>query len=208
MALGLAMTVAVSACCGAEEEHAVTVSAPDSLTVAVDGATRRVEAITRLDESQVDPSTFEFVFNTIEGSRSGEGIALTLSGTGPTQNELVILVLALPVSLSRGDEYQVGETFTVEPSVSSDPLLWGPHDLQQSSQAGAAFTMATYSFPPAQYSVTFRAVTSSGTVRVTQRQRGWVELSLNLVFTDAGGKTTAVTGRAQANSERFTPACT
>lgn len=208
-AIALTMTFATTGClCGADEEHAVTVSSPDSLTVTRDGAARRIEVVTRLDQTQVSPPTFEFVFNTIEGSTSGEGIALSLSGTDPTSNELVILVLALPVSLRRGDEYAVGATFTVDAGMSSDPRLWGPRDLQQSNQAEAAFTVATYSFPPPQYNAVCRAVSSSGTIRVTQRQSGWVELSLNLSFADAAGKTTTVTGRAQANSERFTPPCT
>jgi hypothetical protein len=203
------MTLATTGClCGADEEHAVTVSSPGSLTVTRDGTARQVEFVTRLDETQVSPSTFQFVFNTIEGSTSGEGVALSLSGTDPTSNELVILVLGLPVSLRPGDEYSVGATFPVDPGVSSDPRLWGERDLQQSNRAEVAFTTATYSFPPPQYTVSYRAVTSSGTIRVTQRQRGWVELSVSLSLADATGKTTTVTGRVQANSERFTPPCT
>lgn len=208
-ALALATTVATTGClCGADEERAVTVSAPDSLTVVRDGASRRIEIVTRVTEPEVSPQTFDFVYNTLEERAQGEGIVLGLSGTDPTSNELVILALALPVSLRRGDEYAVGATFSVDPGLTADPRLWGAYDLQQSDRAEVAFTVATYSFPPPQYTVNFRAATSTGTIRVTQRQRGSVELSLNLSLVDATGKTTTVTGRVQANSERFTPPCT
>jgi hypothetical protein len=207
--LGLAATIGMSGClCGADEERAVTVSTPDSLIVTRDGTTRRVESVTRLTENDVSESRFRFVFNTIEGSAGGEGVALTLSGVDPVSNEAVLLVLALPVLLRRGDEYAVGGTFAVDAGVGSNPRLWGAHDLQQPNQAEAAFTVARYTFPPGQYNTTFRAVTSTGTIRVTNRQSGWVELALNLAFVDAAGKTISVTGRAQANSERYTPPCT
>ena len=194
--------------CGADEERAVTISAPDSLSVVRDGAARKIDVVTRVTEPEVSPQTFDFVFNTIEGPPQGEGVVLGLSGTDPTSNELVILALALPVSLRRGDEYQVGGTFTVEPGLMSDPRLWGAYDLQQPDRAELAFTVATYSFPPPQHTVNFRAATSTGTIRVTQRQRGWVELSVDLSLVDATDKTTTVTGRVQASSERFTPPCT
>jgi hypothetical protein len=206
VAFGLAATFAINGCCGGDEQHSVTVSAPDSLVVTRDGATRRVEVVTQLTETQVRSPTFQFVFNTIEGSTSGEGIALTLSGNDPVSDELFLLVLALPVSLRDGDQYPIGATFNVEPG-GSDPQMWGAHDLQQSNQADVAFTVATYRFPPGVYDATFRAATSTGTIRVTERERGRVELSLNLSLADAAGKTTTVTGRAQANTGSFTLVC-
>jgi len=207
IAFGLAATFAITGCCGGDEQHAVTVSAPDSLTVTRDGATRRVEIVTRLTQPEVSPSIFQFVFNTVEGATSGEGIALTLSGIDPVSNELVLLVLALPVSLRNGDVHTVGATFNVDPG-GSDPQMWGAHDLRQSSQADVAFAVAAYSFPPGIPLVTFRAVTSTGTIRVTERERGHVMLSLNLSLADENGRTTTVSGPVQVNTERFTPSCT
>lgn len=209
LAATVATTVATTGClCGADEEYGVTVSAPDSLVVARDGVSRRVGMVARLTQPLVSAATFQFVYDAVEGSTNGEGVALTLSGIDPVSDEVVTLVLGLPVSLRRGDEYPVGATFAIEPGVSSDPRLWGPRDLQQSNRAEVAFLVSAYTFPPPLYTATFRAVTSTGTVRVTQRQRGWVELSLNLNLVDATGRTTTITGRAQANSERITPPCT
>ena len=203
----LATTMATTGCCGSEQ-RAVTVSASDSLTVTRNGTTRKVEIVTRLDETQGSASSFDFVYNTIEGSRNGEGIALTLSGVDPVSDEVVLLVLALPVSLRDGDEYPIGATFSVDAGVPSDPRFWGPHDLQQPNQAEAAFTIASYTFPPGVYTSTYRAAASTGTIRVTDRENGWVQMTLNLTFSDANGATTAVTGRVQANSEEFSPPCT
>lgn len=203
----LATAIATTGCCGSEQ-RAVTVSAPDSLTVTRNGSTRKVEIVTRLDETQGSASSFEFVYNTIEGSRSGEGIALTLSGVDPVSDEVVLLVLALPVSLRDGDEYPVGATFPVDAGVPSDPRFWGPHDLEQPGQAETAFTIASYTFPPGVYDATYRAATSTGTIRVTDRENGWVRMTLNLAFTDASGVVTTVSGPVQVNSEEYSAPCT
>lgn len=206
-ALAFAASVAVSGCnCGAQEQRALTVSSA-SLTLGGDGAPRQMAPVIRLTEVETDPSSFRFVFNTIEGSASGEGIALSISGTDPSSDELVALTLALPVSLRRGEEYPVGGTFAIEPGVSSDPQLWGPHDLAQPNRAEVAFTIAAYTFPPPLYTTKFRAVTSSGTIRVTDRQSGWVALSVNLSFVDANGRTRTLSGNVQATTERVTPPC-
>jgi hypothetical protein len=209
-ALTLLSAVALSACiCNADEERAVTVSAPDSLTVTPSGgAARKVEIVTRLTQFDLPGSTFAYVFNSIETAAGGEGIALTLSGRDATTDELVLLVLGLPASLRRGDTYQVGGTFRVDAGVPSDPRLWGPRDLAASDRAEIAFTTARYTFPPAAYTSTFQATGASGTVRITNRQRGWVEMQLDITATDGTGATRRITGRAQANSERYTPPCT
>ena len=209
-AAGLAATLAISGCnfCGADEQHAVSVGAgPGGLTIMRDGATRQIDVVSRLTSPPADASKFDFVFNTIDGSRSGEGIALTFSGPDPVTDEGIVVTIALPVSLRRGDEYIVGSTFTIDPGLDTDPRSYGPHDLQQSNRAEAAFLISKYSFPPPSFAVNFRAVTSSGTVRVTDREDGRVELSLNLIFTDASGKTSLVSGRVQVVTERYTPPC-
>jgi hypothetical protein len=116
-----------------------------------------------------------------------------------------ILALALPVTMRVGDIYLVDKTFSVDPI--DDQNLFGPYDLQQSNRVDAALTVATYNFPPATYAVTYRAVTSTGTVRVTERDRGRVMLEFELDFADAAGNTINVAGRLQADSERIQRSC-
>ena len=208
-ALALATTIAITGCCGAEEQHAVTISTGfDSLIVTRDGVTRKIGSVSRATVPPTSPPTFEFVFNTLEGNTIGDGIALSTGGNDPVTDELVIVALALPMSLRQGDQYPVGATYTVEPGLENAPGVFGAYDLQQPNQAETSFTVATYTFPPGVYNATFRAVASSGTVSVVERERGRIVLSLNLTFTDAGGKTATVTGRMQAVTERFTPPCT
>jgi len=166
---------------------------------------RRVLVETRLTSNQLSSSAFEVVVNALEGSRDGEGVALSFSGFDSITNEYVSFTLALPVSLQQGDEYPVDGTFTVDLGV-PDARMWGSHDLQTSNHADVAFAIATYTFPPA-YSVNFRAVSSSGTIRVTERERGRVALSLNLNFADATGKTKSVTGVVRVNLETIQPRC-
>jgi len=166
-----------------------------------------VGASVQLAESQFSPSAFQFVYNTIKGSRSGEGIALSFSGSDRTSSEQIALVLAVPVSLRAGDEYAVGATFAVEPGTSSDPRMWGAYDLRQSNQAEVSFAVVTYSFPPPTYTTNFRAVSSTGTIRVTGRSGGSVELELNLNLTDAAGNTRTVRGLVQASADDFPARC-
>ena len=205
----LATTIAITGCCGNDEQHAVSISTgPDLLTVTRDGVARKIGSVSRATVPPTSPPTFEFVYNTLEGNTIGDGIALSVGGDDPITGELVIVALALPMSLRLGDQYQVGATYSVEPGLENAPGVFGAYDLNQPNQAEASFTVATYTFPPGVYNATFRAVTSTGTVQVVERERGRLVLSLNLTFTDAGGKTATVTGRMLAITERFTEPCT
>jgi hypothetical protein len=208
-AFGIAATIAISACCGAEEEHAISISTgQDALTVTRDGVSRKIESAARATVPPTSPPTFQFVFNTLEGNTVGDGIALSVTGNDPVTDEVVTVALALPMSLREGDQYAVGATYTIEPGVENDPGLFGAYDLQQPNQAEGSFTVSTYTFPPGRYDATFRAVSTTGTVTVAERERGRVSLALNLTFTDEAGRTATVTGRMNAVTERFTPPCT
>jgi hypothetical protein len=202
------VTIATSGCnyCG-PEQHAITTSA-NTLMLGGGIATRQIQFVTyRLTEPPATHEQFEFVFNALEGSTSGEGVALTLRGTDALTQEVVTLVLALPVALRQGDVYDVGSTFSVEVGSSAETRDWGAHDLAQSNRADVAFVVATYSFPPPVHTPNFRAVSSSGTIRVINRMPGHVELDLNLSFTDANGNVRTVTGDAQANAEKSPALC-
>ncbi len=205
----VAATIANSGCsfCG-PEQHAVMTSG-GNLTLGGDVATRAIQYVTyRLTEPPATHDAFQFVFNTLEGSTNGEGVALTLSGTDAITQEIVTLVLALPVMLREGDVYPVGATFSVEVGLNSDPGFWGAHDLADSQKADVAFVVATYSFPPPVYTPNFRAVASTGSIRVADRTQGHLQLDLNLSFTDAAGNVRTVTGDARADTEKSAALCT
>lgn len=199
-----ATALAMTACCGGED-HAVTLSAPGGFTVSRAGVDRQVLAVMHYTQPPTPASALEFVYNAIEGSTSGKGIALSLSGSDATNHDQFILALALPVTMRVGDIYLVDKTFSVDPI--DDQNLFGPYDLQQSNRVDAALTVATYNFPPATYDVTYRAVTSTGTVRVTERDPGRIMLEFELDFADAAGNTINVAGRLQADSESIQRSC-
>ena len=204
----VAAAIANTGCnaCG-PEQHAITTSA-NALMMGGDIATRQIQYVTyRLTEPPATHEAFQFVFNTLEGSTNGEGVALTFTGTDAITQEVVWLVLALPVSLRQGDNYSVGATFSVEIGSIAETKLWGAHDLADPNKADVALVVATYSFPPPAYTPHFRAVSSTGTIRVTGRTRGHVQLDVNLRFTDAAGNVRTVTGDAQANAEKFAALC-
>jgi hypothetical protein len=207
--LVIAATIASTGCnfCG-PEQHAITTSAT-ALTMAGDIEAREIQyAIQRLTEPPATHDAFQFVFNTLEGSRTGEGVALAFSGTDAITQEIVTVVLALPVALREGDQYLVASTFNVEVGSSGQIGFWGAHDLAQPNQADVAFVVAKYDFPPPTYTTNFRAVSSTGTIRVTDRAEGRVQLALDLRFTDATGNVRTLSGDAQANTEKTAALCT
>src|SRR6476469_4657871 len=94
-ALTIATTIAITGCCGADEQHAVTITTGiDSLTVTRDGVARKISSVTRATVPPTSPPTFEFVFNTLEGNTIGDGIALSAGGDDPLSEEFVTLSLA------------------------------------------------------------------------------------------------------------------
>jgi len=207
-AFAVAATIATTGCdwCG-PEQHAITTSA-NSLIMGGGVSTRQIQYVTfRLTEPPASHDAFEFVFSTLEGSTSGEGVALTFTGTDALTQEVVTIVLALPVALREGDQYPVGSTFSVEVGSAAETRLWGAHDLAQSNQADVAFVVSTYSFPPPVHTPNFRAVSSTGTIRVMNRTEGHVQLDLNLSFTDANGSVRTVTGDAEANTVKSAALC-
>ena len=206
--LAVAATIASNGCnyCG-PEQHAITTSS-NSLTMGGDIDTRQIQYVTyRLTEPPASHDAFQFVFNTLEGSTNGEGVALTLSGTDAITQEIVTIVLALPVSLRQGDQYSVGGTFSVDVGSPTETRQWGAHDLQQANMADVAFVVSTYSFPPPVHTPNFRAVASTGTIRVVNRTDGHVQLELDLSFTDATGNVRTLTGDAEANAEKSPALC-
>jgi hypothetical protein len=207
-ALAFAATIATTACvCGGEQLN-VVISTSGGLTLTADGSTRYLTLPpTHLTEFHITSPAFNVLFNTLEGSTSGEGVAFGVNATDPATNDVVVISLALPVSLRQGDEYTVGTTYMVEATLNQDIRSWGAHDLQQSTKADVAFTAAVYSFPPPAYAPNFRAATSTGTIRVVKREKGRVELLLNLSFTDTAGKTRSVKGVVVANTERVQTQC-
>ena len=192
--------------CG-PEQHAITTGA-NTLMLGGGITTRQIQYVTyRLTEPPATHDQFQFVFNALEGSTSGEGVAIKFTGTDAITQEVVTLILALPVALRQGDVYDVGSTFSVEVGSAAETRDWGAHDLAQSNRADVAFVVSTYSFPPPVHTPNFRAVTSTGTIRVVNRTQGHVELDLNLSFTDANGNVRTVTGDARANTEKSPALC-
>ena len=201
----VAALFAISACCGGEQ-HAVTVSAPDLFTVNVGSTTLETYANRQLTTPPIDPSKLDFIFSTLEGGAPGEGITLSFAGSdaAPTK-ETIMLSLALPIALRNGDVYTVGRTFTNDPGAAGEAAAYGPYDLAQPNQAEVAFNVATYNFPD--FDVHYRATSTAGTIRVTNRQRGQLELALDLSFADANGNPATLTGRALAVNSKFRASC-
>jgi Tfp pilus assembly protein FimT len=207
-ALVVAATIGNAGCnlCG-PEQHAITTGS-SALMMGGDVPARQIQYVTyRLTEPPATHEAFQFVFSTLEGMANGEGVALTFSGTDAVTQEVVTLVLALPVSLRQGDEYRVGATFDIDVTSPARTNFWGAHDLADATKADVAFVVATYSFPPAAYTPNFTAVSSTGTIRVVNRTSGHLQLDLNLTFTDAAGRVRTVTGDAQANTEKSAALC-
>jgi hypothetical protein len=169
---------------------------------------RTIQYVTyHLTEPPARHDEFQFLFNALEGSTNGEGVAFTLRGQDAITQEYVWIVLALPVSLHQGDVYSVGSTFSVDVASPAQPGFWGAHDLAQSNKADVAFVVSTYASPPGGFTPTFTAVSSTGTIRVLNRTSTQVEVDLDLTFTDANGNVRTLTGPGAATAESFPALC-
>lgn len=202
----VAATTANTGCnyCG-PEQHAITTGS-SGLSMGGDIANRTIQYVTyHLTEPPARHSEFQFLFDALEGSTNGEGVAFTLRGSDAITQEVVWVVLALPVQLHQGDTYSVGSTFSIDVASPSQTGFWGAHDLAQSGKADVAFVVSTYS--SAVYTPTFTAVSSTGTIRVLNRTSTTVEVDLDLRFTDANGKVRTLTGPAHADAESFPARC-
>ena len=205
-AWGVLTAIAISGCCGGEA-HQIRIAAPDLFTVQVGNNTLLMYSNTSLSSPPVSSSKLEFIFSTLGGSTGGEGIVLPVRGHEATTPQAMMLSVALPVALRVGDVYTVSRTFTNDPTVGDD-VSSGPYNLVQSNQAEVAFNISNSTFPPPSPDpVTYRATTTTGSIRVTNRQRDQVELMLDLDFTDANGIPASVTGRLVASNERTSGQC-
>jgi len=205
--LTLIATLATGCICGAKEKN-VVISSPSGLTLRADEVGRPLRVpVTRLTQFHITEPAFNFLFDALEGSTRGEGVAFGIMGTDTMTNEDVVISLALPVSMRPGDVYTVGATYMVEATLNTDIRSWGEHDLVLSMKADVGFTTAVYNFPSPTYTPSFRAATTTGTIRVVSRTDGRVELALNLTFTDATGGTRLVTGVVVANTEIVNVGC-
>jgi hypothetical protein len=190
--------------CG-PEQHAITTGS-SGLSMGGGVANRTIQYVTyHLTEPPASHNDFHFLFDALEGSTNGEGVAFTLRGQDAITQEYVWSVLALPVSLRQGDVYSVGSTFSIDVGSPAQAGFWGAHDLAQPTKADVAFVVSTYSSPG--YTPTFTAVASTGTIRVVDRSPGQVQLDLDLSFTDANGGVRTLTGPAQASAEKSAALC-
>ena len=205
-----AAAVVPAACnfCGAEEERAINVSSVDSLTVTFGSQATRWQFGSRVGRQEIQTTSFDPVFRALEDGSSTPTRAIVVSASAfeSAANQIAI-ALALPEDLTRGDVYTVNGTFTIEPRLSTDAALFGTLPLQGANNAQMALTRWAYTFPPAAFTVTYRASTATGTIRVTQRSGGYAELELNIQVTDPTNGPASLAGRVQVTTERHTPPC-
>ena len=197
--------------CGADEDLAIGISTMDSLSIVVGSQAIRLSTNSRVGQTEIDRATFLYLYDAIEDRKSPPARTLVLPLSGyvePNRNELFVMGFALPEDLTRGDVYTVDGTFNVEAGLSTDPGLWMTRPLADANKAQVGFTRATYSFPPGMFTVTYRATSASGAVRVTQRGDAWAELDLDLRLSDAAGVASTIRGRLQVTTSRYTPPCT
>lgn len=206
---GAAAQLAACNYCGAEEEFAVTVSSVDSLTFTWSDRTLRQQTGGRVTDRETTPAGFRALHDALEGRPHGvNGVAITLSERDPATNQMVTLSIAVPAELRRGARYPVGGTYALPPGEMHGPIAWGSRTLGSPGHAEVGFNTSSYSFPPPVHTYIYLATGATGWVEVVERGRGWMHLQLSLDFTDADGRVVRVTGRVQAQAERYTPPCT
>ena len=195
--------------CGAAEQRAVTVNTDPALayTRADALAPAPLQLIARVTEQEAGSGGFAELFAVVDdGASIGRGVMLPLGGRDSTTGESIALTLVLPTPLRAGTTFSVWRAFEL-PLGDLPRGAMAPRALADPSRAEIAFRTGTYHFPPAEWRTTFLATVASGTVRVRDRHDRGVSLTLDLVVTDAAGRTVRLTGPVGVFAERYTPPC-
>ena len=193
--------------CGAEEQRAVTVSSLGPLLITQNGQTSSVRMGGRVSEAEIARAGFDELFSVIEGGGSAQrGGVITLAPDQQSNDNLMLIAIALPGGLRQGQRLAVGGAFDAPFRLSTESGF-GVRTLTVPGRPDVAFRTGSYTFPPATFHTTYAATAAEGFVEVVRRGGEWIELLLDVTVRNAAGELVVLRGSVQAQAERYTPPC-
>lgn len=150
---------------------------------------------------------FDEVFAVLaRNSGDARSLQFTLVGYETPPGDRIVLVLSVPTRAQQGDRFRVAGAFT-PPGPWEDEWTFRRAVAAGETEIGFARTRATIPNPPYNYTAVYTATAATGTVEVLGRDRGRLELRVDVTATDASGRGYRVAGTVNVTAGNEGEAC-
>ena len=150
---------------------------------------------------------FDEVFAVLaRNSGDGRNLQFTLVGYETVPGDRIVLVLSIPTRAQQGDRFRVTGAFA-PPAPWVDEWTFRRAVAPGDVEIAFARTRATIPNPPYHYAPVYTATRAAGTVQVLRRERGHLDLQVDLVASDDAGRGYRVAGTMGVTAAREGEAC-
>lgn len=209
----LALAGSLSGCgLGCEDVNRIQATTAPGFSVTQVGATGTTGALlySRADYTQKETGSlpdFDEVFAVLaRNSGDGRSLQFTLTGYETPPGDRIVLVLSIPTRAQQGDRLRVTGAFA-PPGPWQDDWTFRRAVAPGDTEIGFARTRATIPNPPYNYAAIYTATRATGTVDVTGRDRGRLDLRVDLTAVDETGRGYRIAGTVGVKAAKEGEAC-
>lgn len=150
---------------------------------------------------------FDEVFAVLaRNSGDGRNLQFTLTGYETPPGDRIVLVLSVPTRAQQGDRFRVVGAFT-PPGPWQDEWTFRRAVAPGDTEIGFARTRATIPNPPYDYAAIYTATRATGTIQVLRRERGHLDLQVDVTATDEAGRAYRIAGTLGVSAATEGEAC-
>ncbi|MEW5930226.1 MAG: hypothetical protein AB1941_22435 [Gemmatimonadota bacterium] len=150
---------------------------------------------------------FDEVFAVLaRNSGDSRSLQFTLTGYETPPGDRIVLVLSVPTRAQQGDRFRVTGAFA-PPGPWQDEWTFRRAVAPGETEIGFARTRATIPNPPYNYAAVYTATRAAGTVEVLGRDRGRLDLRVDLTATDDAGRGYRIAGTVGVTAGKEGEAC-
>lgn len=150
---------------------------------------------------------FDEVFAVLaRNSGDGRSLQFTLVGYETVPGDRITLVLAIPTRAQQGDRLRVTGAFA-PPAPWADEWTFRRAVAAGETEVGFSRARATIPNPPYNYAAHYTATAATGSIQVLRRERGHLDLQVDLAVTDAAGRGYRVAGTLGVTAATEGEAC-
>lgn len=150
---------------------------------------------------------FDEVFAVLaRNSGDGRNLQFTLTGYETPPGDRIVLVLSIPTRAQQGDRFRVTGAFT-PPGPWQEEWTFRRAVAPGDAEIGFARTRATIPNPPYNYAAIYTATRATGTIDVLRRERGHLDLRVDMTATDEAGRAYRIAGTLGVSAAKEGEAC-
>ncbi len=150
---------------------------------------------------------FDEVFAVLaRNSGDDRNLQFTLVGYETPPGDRIVLVLSVPTRAQQGDRFRVAGAFT-PPGPWQDEWTFRRAVAPGDTEVGFARTRATIPNPPYNYAAVYTATRAAGTIEVLRRERGHLDLRVDLTAADEAGLAYRIAGTLGVSAAKEGEAC-